>query len=372
MIYFDNAATTKISEEVLKSFVDLNNKYFANPSSNHKLGQETFNLETLARKQIAKYFDASENEIIFTSGATESNNLAIKGTAFKYQNRGKHLITTKIEHPSVLNAFKQLEEFGFRVTYLPCDKEGKIHLEDLKNALTDDTILVSIMAVNNEVGTINDIEKIGEFLKEYPKVIFHTDATQSIGKVNINYKNVDLLSLSAHKLHGFKGSGILLKRKNVDLMALNSGGGQEYGLRSGTNNFPYEVALAKTIRLAYERQIEYYKMVKVLNDKMREELIKINGIKINSPIDASPFILNFNVPKKASVVAEGLSINGIFVSTKSACSSKKRPTSYVLEAMGRDEFDSMNAIRVSFSNENTLEEVDLFIKKLKEILGSIK
>lgn len=372
MIYFDNAATTRIDPEILKGFNEINSRFFANPSSAHRLGQETSSLEAMARKQIGKYFNVSENEVIFTSGATESNNLAIKGSAFKYQNRGKHLITTKVEHPSVLNAFRQLEEFGFRVTYLPVDEWGKISVSDLKNAICEDTILVSVMAVNNEVGTIEPIEEIGKILKPYQKIVFHVDATQSIGKINLDYSNVDLISLSAHKLHGFKGSGLLIKKKKVDLMPLASGGGQEFGLRSGTNNFPYEVSLAKTIRLAYERQIGYYNTVEALNKKLRELLLTVDGVKINSPVDASPFILNFRVPKKASVVSEGLSLKEIYVSTKSACSSKKNPTSYVLEAMGRNEDDAANAIRVSLSNENTLEEVEIFVKELKEILQKIK
>lgn len=372
MIYFDNAATTVIDKEVLKSFNEINTRFFANPASSHKLGQETFNLENIARRNIAKIFDVKEAEIIFTSGATESNNLAIKGSAFRYQNRGKHLITTKVEHPSVLNAFRQLEDFGFVVTYLDVDANGKVSFEDLKDAIRDDTILVSIMSVNNEVGTINDIEKIASYLKAFPKIIFHTDATQAIGKIDINYKNVDLLSLSAHKIHGFKGSGILIKKSNIDLMPLASGGGQEFAYRSGTNNFPYEICLAKTLRIAYENKKNNYEKVKELNMKLREGLKEIKGVKINSPIDASPYILNFSTHKKASVVAEGLSLKEIYVSTKSACSSKKSPTSYVLEAMGRDEFDSANAIRVSFSNENNLEEVDVFIKELRDILLKLK
>ena len=372
MIYFDNAATTIVDKEVLKSFNEINTRFFANPASSHKLGQETFNLENIARRNIAKIFASKEEEIIFTSGATESNNLAIKGCAFRYQNRGKHIITTKVEHPSVLNAFRQLEDFGFSVTYLDVDKDGKVSFEELKEAIRDDTILVSIMSVNNEVGTINDIEGIAKYLKTFPKIVFHTDATQAIGKIDIDYKNVDLVSLSAHKLHGFKGSGALIKRANIDLLPIASGGGQEFSYRSGTNNFPYEICLAKTLRIAYEKQKENYEKVKKLNDRLREELNKMPGVKINSPLDASPYILNFSTVKKASVVAEGLSLKEIYVSTKSACSSKKIPTSYVLQAMGRDEFDSANAIRVSFSNENTLEEIDIFIKELSNILLKLK
>ncbi len=372
MIYFDNAATTRIDFEVLKTFNDLNNKFFANSASTHKLGKEVYRLEEMARSQIASLLRCESCEIIFTSGATESNNLAIKGVALKYQNRGKHLITTKVEHPSVLNAFKSLEEdFGFKVTYLDVNEEGVISLDDLRNSLQDDTILVSIMAVNNEVGSINPIEDIARLLKPYHKIIFHCDATQSIGKININYQNVDLLSMSSHKIHGFKGSGLLLKRKNIDLLPLLSGGGQEFNYRSGTNNYVYEVCLAKTLRLALERQEKNYQHVEELNLYLREQLKKLD-VRINSPHYASPYILSLSLNKKASVVSEALSLLDIYVSTKSACSSKKSPTSYVLLAMHRDMNDATNAIRLSFDKDNTKEEIDIFVRELTKILSDIK
>lgn len=372
MIYFDNAATTKLNKEVLKGFNDLNLKFFANSASTHKLGIESYRLEEKARSQIATLLNCEPNEIIFTSGATESNNLAIKGSALKYKNRGKHIITSRVEHPSVLNAFKSLEEdFGFHVTYLDVNSDGSIELDSLKKAIRDDTILVSLMAVNNEVGSINPIKEIGELLKKYPKVIFHCDATQAIGKIKLDYTNVDLLSMSSHKIHGFKGSGLLLKRKNIDLMPLFSGGGQEFNYRSGTNNYIYEVCLAKTLRISFEELENNYKYVKELNDYLRIKLEELN-VRINSPINASPYILSLSLDKKASVVSEALSLKDIYVSTKSACSSKKSPTSYVLLAMGKSSLDSMNAIRISFSNENTKEEIDIFVKELNEILKTLK
>lgn len=372
MIYFDNAATTRVNLEVLKTFNDLHSKFFANSASTHKLGKEVYRLEEMARNQISSLLKCESSEIIFTSGATESNNLAIKGIAFQYQNRGKHLITTKVEHPSVLNAFKSLEEdFGFSVTYLDVNEKGVISLEELKNSLRNDTILVSIMSVNNEVGSINPIEEIGKLLKPYPKIVFHTDATQSIGKIQIDYKDVDLLSMSSHKIHGFKGSGLLLKRKHLDLLPLLSGGGQEFNYRSGTNNYIYEVCLAKTLRLALEKQLINFDYVKNINLYCREKLSNLN-VKINSPIDGSPFILSLSLNKKASVVSEALSLEDIYVSTKSACSSKKSPTSYVLLAMHKDINDATNAIRLSFSEENTKEEIDVFVNSLTKILNNIK
>ena len=227
------------------------------------------------------------------------------------------------------------------------------------------------MSVNNEVGSINPIEEIGKLLKPYPKIVFHTDATQSIGKIQIDYKDVDLLSMSSHKIHGFKGSGLLLKRKHLDLLPLLSGGGQEFNYRSGTNNYIYEVCLAKTLRLALEKQLINFDYVKNINLYCREKLSDLN-VKINSPIDGSPFILSLSLNKKASVVSEALSLEDIYVSTKSACSSKKSPTSYVLLAMHKDINDATNAIRLSFSEENTKEEIDIFVNSLTKILNNIK
>lgn len=373
MIYLDHAATTPLNREIKKSYEELTEKYFANPASFHKIGQESAKLEKVAREKIAELFAVTTPEVIFTSGATESNNMAIKGIAFRYQNRGKHIITSLAEHPSVLNAFKQLEEtFGFKVTYLHLNDDGKIDFDELKKTIDDETILVSLIAVNNETGAINEIEKIADIIKKYPKCFFHVDATQAIGKVHIDYKDVDLLSLSAHKLNGYKGSGLLIKRKNVDLLPLLSGGGQEFNLRSGTNNFPLEVALAKTLRIAFEKEEEHYKYVSNLRDYLFERLKEIPGIKMNSTLDGSPYVVNFSLAKKASVVTEALSNKDIFVSTKSACSSKKSPSSHVLKAMGKSDYDASNAIRVSMSYLNTKEELDIFIDTLKQILNSIK
>ena len=373
MIYLDYAATSPVDPEVLDTFVKVNKNFFANTSSNHKIGFEAAQLELKARQQVANLFNVTSNEVLFTSGATESNNLAIKGVAFKYQNRGKHIITSLGEHASVLNSFKLLEEeFGFRVTYLSLNQEGKIDIEELKKALTDDTILVSIMAVNNEVGAINPIEEIGRILKKYPKLYFHVDATQAIGKVKINYQDVDLISMSAHKIGGFKGSGILIKKDKIDLMPLFNGGGQELGLRSGTTNYPYAVAASKALRIALERQEERYEYVKKLNEYLVKELKAIPGIEFNSPKDASPYILNFHVNKKGSVVSEALSNQEFYVSTQSACSSKKTSFSHVLVAMGKDMDVASNSLRVSLSYLTKKEELVAFIKTLKQILNSIK
>ena len=337
MIYLDYAATSPIDTEILDTFVEINKRFFANTSSSHKLGFEVSSLESKARQQIASLFSRKENEIIFTSGATESNNLAIKGVCYKYSNRGKHIITSLGEHSSVLNVFKQLEsEDGFKVTYLPLNDQGVVSYQELEKSMTNETILVSLMAVNNEVGSIHDINEIVRIVKKYPKAFLHVDATQSIGKIDLDYKGVDLLSLSAHKINGFKGSGLLIKNEKIDLFPLFNGGSQEYSIRPGTTNFPYAVCLAKTLRLALENQKKNYQYVKELNRILKTELKSIEELEFNSPLDGSPYIVNFHIKKKASVVSEALSNKQIYVSTQSACSSRKAKLSHVLKAMGKN------------------------------------
>lgn len=373
MIYLDHAATSPLNREILDTFVQINQRYFANTSSAHKLGFEVGQLEKQARLQIARLMNFKENEVIFTSGATESNNLAIKGIALRYQNRGKHLITSSGEHASVLNSFRRLEEeYGFRVTYLPLNAQGKIDVAELEKAIDEETILVSLMGVNNEVGSINEIGMIGKMLKRYPKIFFHVDATQTIGKVDVDYENVDLISFSAHKINGFKGSGALLKRERADLLPLLNGGGQEFTYRSGTTNFPYEVCLAKALRIALENQKERYAYVKRLSTSLKKRLSRIDGVGFNSPEDASPYIVNFSVGKKASVVSEALSNREIYVSTQSACSSKKASLSHVLKAMGKSDRISENSIRVSLSYLNDEAEIQTFADTLEEIVQNIK
>lgn len=373
LIYFDHAATTPIRHEILDTYNDLLNNFFANPSSLHRLGQETSHLLFIAREQIASLFKRKAEEVIFTSGATEANNLAIKGYALRYQNRGKHLITSKVEHPSVLKAFEQLEKQGFECTYLDVEENGTINLEQLKKSIRNDTILVSIMAVNNEVGSINNIKEIASIVHQYPKAVFHSDTTQAIGKIDIPYNDIDMFVLSAHKLNGLKGSGALIKRKHIELMPLLSGGGQEFDYRSGTNDFQKEVVLAKTIRLILEEQKSHYLKVKELHDYLIDLLNTNKEISLNSPIDGSPYIINFSfLSKKASVIVEALSKAGIMVSTISACSSKKTAHSYVLEAMGKSKQIYQNSLRVSFGYQNTKEEIDCFIKALFNTINSIR
>ncbi|MDY0178060.1 MAG: cysteine desulfurase family protein [Bacilli bacterium] len=375
MIYFDNASTTLVDPEILKTYIDLTKKHYANPASSHIFGQETNRILELARRQILTSLQLENCDLVFTSGATESNNLAIKGYALRNKANGKHLIVSKIEHPSVLETVRELErEYGFNVSYLNIDENGNIDLDELKQTIRSDTILVSIMAVNNEIGVVNPIEKIADIIVNYKKIAFHVDAVQALGKVKIDYSNVDMITISAHKINGLKSCGVLIKKKNIKLTSLNHGGEQENGLRSGTNDVAMAGAFAKTIRLSLDNFKERNEHVKTLADKLKDWLLVNSQVVIlNSHSTENPYIVNFSLKnKKASVVVEALSKRDIMVSSVSACSSRHEPISHVLEAMSHDEQRAKNTIRVSFSHLNTLEEVESFISTLTEILGEIR
>ena len=374
IIYLDNAATSKVYKEVLESFNQITLKYFANPSSIHSLGQESHRLLEKSREQILNLLGLTHHEVIFTSGATEANNLAIKGYALANKSRGNHIITSATEHPSVLNTVKQLEKYGFEITILPVNEKGAIEVNSLKSALKDETILVSIMAVNNEVGAINPIKEIGELLKDFPKIAFHVDMVQAIGKVNIPLENVDMLSFAGHKIHGLLGSGALIKDKKIILESQNNGGGQENGLRSGTNTLALSASLAKALRLAIKGQEENYQKVSNLRDNLlsylkdNPDLYQINSYDLDNP-----YIVNFSLLQhKASVVVEALSNKGIMVSSLSACHSKHEDYSYVIYAMNQNMKLAHNTIRVSFSYENTVDDVNALIRGLKQITKEIK
>ena len=374
IIYLDNAATSKVYPEVLESYNQITLKYFANPSSIHKLGQESNRLLEKSREQILSLLNLTHHEVIFTSGATEANNLAIKGYALANRSRGNHLITTAVEHPSVLNTFKALEKYGYEVTILPVNKNGAIEVNSLKAAIKDNTILVSIMSVNNETGAINPIKEVGELLKNYPKIAFHVDMTQAIGKIDISLENVDMFSFSGHKIHALLGSGALIKEKKIILEPIVNGGGQESNLRSGTNTLALSATLAKALRLSLKAQKENYQKVSNLRDylisylKDNPDLYCLNSLDNNDP-----YIVNFSLLNhKASVVVEALSNKGIMVSSLSACHSKNEDYSYVVLAMNNDMKLAHNTIRVSFSYDNTVDDVNSLIRGLKQIMKEIK
>lgn len=374
IIYLDNAATSKVDQEVLDSYNQITTKYFANPSSIHRLGQEANRLLEKSREQILKLLSLSHHEVIFTSGATEANNLAIKGYAYANRGRGNHLITTATEHPSVLNAMKQLQEEGFVLTILPVNEKGQVEVNSISAAIRDETILISVMAVNNETGAINPIREIADIAKKYPKIALHVDVVQAIGKVDIPLDNVDMISIAGHKIHGLLGSGVLIKEKKILLKPLLNGGGQENNLRSGTNTLALSASLAKALRIAIDHQQENYEHVKSLADYLLNYL-RDNDDKyvINSSSKDNPYIVNFSLKKhKASVVVEALSNRNIMVSSLSACHSKGEDYSYVVYAMNKDMCLAHNTIRVSFSYDNTLEEVKTFTKELTAIIKEIK
>lgn len=376
MIYFDNGATTKPYKEVVDSFVKVSSEYFGNPSSLHHVGAEAEKLLTTARAQVAELLNVKPNEIIFTSGGTESNNLALKGAAFKYQSRGKHIITTTVEHASVRESINQLVESGFRVTFIPVDREGRISVKDVQAAICEETILVSIIHVNNEVGTIQPIQEVGSLLKNYPKVLFHVDNIQGIGKVTLplHEYGIDLCSYSSHKFHGFKGTGMLFVREGVELEPLFTGGSQERKQRSGTENVAGMVAMAKALRMSLENQRNHITEVIELKEYIMNELQKIADVTVHTPaLQSAPHIINFSTKGlKAEVFVHALEEKGIYVSTTSACSSKKKARSSTLIAMNVDEELASSALRLSLTYTNTRAEAEYVIEMIKETINNLK
>ena len=375
LIYLDNASTTRVNPRVLDIYNKTHQDYFANPSSIHKEGQKSFYLLNRSKEELLRILNLKDSDVIYLSGATEANNLAIKGVALRYKNRGNHIITSIYEHPSVLEAFKQLEkEFGFEVTYLSPDNNGFITIESVKAALKDNTILVSIMAVNNEIGVINPIEEISNVLEKYPKVIFHVDACQAIGKIIINYSKVDLLTISGHKIHGLVGFGALIKKKKIELLPLNSGGGQENGFRSGTEDLANANALVEATKISIGEQKDNYSYISTLRDKLLEYLNEHPDLyEINSLDKNNPYIVNFStLTRKGSVVVEALSNNNIMVSSTSACHSSKEKGSYVVKSLNKSDRAANNTIRVSLDRSNTIEEIEIFINTLNQIIGEIR
>ncbi len=367
MIYFDNAATTKIYDDALTSYVQVSQKFFGNPSSLHQLGVDAFQVLTKARAQVASLLSVQPEEIFFTSGGTESNNWAIKGTALEKSVFGKHIITTKIEHPSVIQTCKQLERFGFEVTYLDVDSKGIVNVDQLKESLRKDTILVSVMAVNNEVGAVQPIAEIAKVLEEYPSIHFHVDCVQAVERASqlLSIGRIDLLSLSAHKFHGPRGVGIMYKKFGRKIQALLTGGGQEKGERSTTENLPGIVATTKALRMALEEE----SVTGELRSQLWKELATKPEIRIFSPEDGASHVLCFAIKGvRGEVVVHAFENHGIYISTTSACSSKKADSSSTLYAMDVPTEWATGAVRVSFSNDNTKEEVEQFIKVLHQLM----
>lgn len=376
MIYMDNSATSPVKEEVFNAMVPYFMNEFGNPSTLYGLGRSAKKAVDKARENVAKLINADVDEIIFTSGGTESDNMAIKGIAFKNENKGKHIITTVIEHPAVKNTCEYLEAKGFKVTYLPVKENGIINLTDLKEAICEETILISIMHANNEIGTIQPIEEIGKIAKDN-NIIFHCDAVQSVGKIPVDVKkaNIDLLSISSHKIYGPKGIGAIFIKKGVKLDTLIHGGGQEKGIRSGTENVPGIVGLGKAAEIARENlDVNIQKLSLIRNtiiDKVLERIPEsyLNGDKENR----LPNNINFRF---AAIEGEGLILRldakGINAATGSACSSKKLKASYVLSALGLADEEIHGSLRLSLGIENTLKDVDFIVDTLDEVVSGLR
>jgi len=375
-IYLDNAATTPLDEKVSEVMLPYFTQKYGNASSLHSKGREAKEALENARRIIAKSINAKPSEIIFTSGGTESNNLAIKGIAFSYEEKGKkgHIITTKIEHDCVLNTCKWLEKRGWKVTYLDVDKEGFISLDDLEKAITKDTVLVSIIHGNNEIGTIQNLEEIGKICKS-KGVLFHTDACQSYTKTLLDVKkqNLSLVTLNAHKIHGPKGVGALYIREGIKITPLAHGGGHEKGLRSGTENIPGIVGFSEAVRQMRKRDVEKMK-------KLRDKLIKgieerISEVRLNGPRGDRRLCNNVNFSFKGvegEAIGMLLDAKGICSSTGSACSSKSLESSHVLKAIGLSDEEAHGSLRLSLGKQNTEEEIDKVIEIMPKIIRKLR
>ena len=374
--YFDNAATTRTDDEVLKEMLPYFSQSYGNPSSIYKIGRENRKAVEEAREKVAKAINVEPNEIYFTAGGSESDNTAIRGIAYAYKQRGNHIITSKIEHPAVLETCKQLEKEGFEVSYIGVDEKGIVNLEELKNSIKETTTLITIMFANNEIGTIEPIKEIGKIAKEN-NIIFHTDAVQAVGSVKIDVKemNIDSLSLSGHKFYGPKGIGALYVKKSVRFQKFVNGGHQEKNKRAGTENVPGIVGLGKAIEVAYSNLEEHNKKIKELRDYYVEEVKKrIPYIKINGDME-NRLPGNSNISFRF-IEGEGLLLNldlkGICASSGSACTSGSLNPSHVLLAIGLPHEIAHGSLRITIGKYNTKEEVDYLLNNLEEIVSRLR
>lgn len=373
MIYFDNSATTLIDPSVLKTYEKVSQDFWGNPSSLHSLGDRAQQILQMARQQIADILNCQSGEIYFTSGGSEGDNWVIKGTALEKRQFGNHIIATSIEHPAVTNSLQQLEKLGFEVTYLPVDRTGHINPDDVRAALRPETILVTIMAVNNEVGAIQPLKDVAEILKAYPSVHFHVDAVQAVGK-NLRFllqeDRIDFMTFSGHKFHAPRGTGFIYAKKGRRLAALINGGGQENNWRSGTENTPAIVAMARALRLATTDESQKAQKQNQIRQLLYKHLQKLDNVVIFSQLgtDFAPHILCFAIlGVRGETIVHAFEQEGIYLSTTSACSSRSSAESVTLAAMHVPDKIATSAVRVSLDSTNTLEEMQEFIKTLDKI-----
>ena len=371
MVYLDYAATTPPDRRVIESFEKTSIEYFANPNSLHDEGIKAKKLMEAAVNQVAELLHVKSSEIIFTSGSSESNNLAIFGIINKYKERGKTIITTKLEHSSVLDSLKYLEKNGYKIKYAELDEHGHVIIDKLKSMIDDDTILVSICEVNSEIGIQQNVNKIGEMLKEYPRVIFHVDGTGAIGKKYINLTNIDLYSFSAHKFYGLKGVGCLIKKEGISLEPIIHGGKSQTEYRAGTPALPLIVSTARALKLVLEDLEINMDYVKELSDKLKEELSQIDGVSVNSDELCIPNIINFSVVGiKSETLLHALSEQEIYISTKTACSTDDY--SEAVLAITKDIEKAKSSLRISLSHLTRENETEALVTKLAEDIKKLK
>jgi hypothetical protein len=377
-VYFDNSASTKVADSVIEVMIKTMREDYGNPSAKHMMGVVAEKYVKEATRMIAKTLKVEEKEILFTSGGTESNNIALIGGALANQRRGKHIISTAIEHPAVYEPLGKLVELGFEVTILPVDRAGHICLEELKNAIREDTIIVSTMYVNNEVGAVEPVEEIAKIVHEKnPDCLYHVDAIQGYGKYKIQPKKqgIDLMSVSGHKLHGPKGVGFLYIQKDAKVNPILFGGGQQRGMRSGTINVPGIAGMGEAARLAYEHFDEKIEKMIAIKDYLMDQLEKMEGIHLNSfcGTQSAPHILSVSVQGvRAEVLLHALEDREIYVSSGSACSSNHPGISGTLKGIGLEDEFLDSTVRISLCSENTLEEADYFLGTLKELLPMLR
>lgn len=379
MIYLDNCSTTKPRKEVIETISNCMLYDFGNPSSLHKIGLNAEKILNNARENIASFLYCKDNEIYFTSGGTESNNIAIQGAIKAKKRNGKHIITTKLEHPSVINIIKEYEKEGYEVTYLSNDEYGRIDISELEESIKEDTILIAIIHINNEIGVIQDIKKISQIIKsKNPNIHFHVDGVQSFGKLNIsvNELGVDSFSFSAHKIHGPKGIGGLYLRGKSRIEPIIFGGNQEKSLRSGTENIPSIAGFSKAVDITKDNLLKEKSEVEAIKTKFADYFLKnISDIKINSPLDetGSSYILSVSFKDvRGEVLLHMLEDKDIYVSTGSACSSKSNKKSHVLKAIGINDNLIEGTIRFCFSYENINDDIDFVLDEINRFVSDIR
>lgn len=374
MIYLDNAATTKPHQDVLDTFITVNESLYFNPNSPHKAGLQAEQLLQKTKAQIKELFHLKNSfDIVFTSGATESNNIAIKGIAYKKKDFANVIITSVLEHPSVLEVVRSLENEGFNIEYVNVTKEGQLDLEHLNSLMSDNVALVTCMHVNNIMGQVQPLEEVAQIVHQYPKAHLHVDAVQAIGKVPLNFEAADTLSLSGHKFHGLKGQGVLFVRNLHQLEPIIHGGGQEYGVRSGTVNLPVDISIVKALKIAVNETNELYNKLSAFNLEIIQFLKGYHGVQVNSPLGASPHILNIGLPGvKGEVLVNAFSKNDIMLSTTSACSSKKASLNEVLLAMKIPKKQIESSIRISMGANTTSDDIQTFKEKFKNVYEEVR